>query len=363
VTAPPAEVEQAPVGPGGAATPHPARRRAATAVAARLGWLLLVVWVAVTVTFVLSRIVPADPARLAAGLQAGPEQVAEVRHVLGLDRPLPEQYARYIVGLAELDFGRSIQSRQPVAEDLKLYLPATLELVLASFAVYVVVGIAAGVVWAVWPRGVHAVAIRLLSIVGVAVPVFWVGLLLQLAFAARLNWLPVAGNLEYQSYGVPLRTGIGTVDALLAGNLAAFGNALEHLALPVATLVLGQLALAARLTRASLAHQLEQPYVRTARARGVAEWRVVLVDALRNALNPVVTMLGLQFGWLLGGTILVEVTFSWPGLGMYAFNSFRTFDYDPIMAITLITTIAFVLANELVGLIYPLLDPRMRETS
>lgn len=359
----PVQVERAPVGPGGAPAPRPARRRAATAVAARLGWLLLVVWAAMTVTFVLSRIVPADPARLAAGLQAGPEQVAEVRHVLGLDRPLPEQYGSYMVGLARLDFGRSIQSRQPVAEDLKLYLPSTLELVLAAFVVYVVLGVAAGVVWAVWPKGVHAVAIRLLSIVGVAVPVFWVGLLLQLVFAARLNWLPVAGNLEYQAYDVPLRSGVGTLDALLAGNLAAFGNALEHLVLPVTTLVLGQFALAARLTRASLAHQLEQPYVRTARARGVAEWRVVAVDALRNALNPVVTMLGLQFGWLLGGTILVEVTFSWPGLGLYAFNSFRTFDYDPIMAITLITTIAFVLANELVGLIYPVLDPRMREAS
>jgi peptide/nickel transport system permease protein len=336
--------------------------RGLRAVAARLGWLLLVLWAAVTVTFVLSRIVPADPARLAAGLQAGPEQVAEVRHLLGLDRPLPAQYASYLGGLARFDFGRSVQSRGPVLEDLKLYLPATLELVLAAFLVYAVLGVAAGVAWAVWPRGVHAVLIRLLAIAGVAVPVFWIGLLLQLLFAARLGWLPVAGNLEYERYGVPLRTGMGTADALLAGSLPAFGNALWHLVLPVTTLVIGQFALATRLTRASLEHQLRQPYVRTARARGVAEWRVVLVDALRNALNPVITMLGLQFGWLLGGTILVEVVFSWPGLGLYAYNAFRTFDYNPIMAITLIVTIAFVLVNELVGLVYPLLDPRLRES-
>jgi ABC-type dipeptide/oligopeptide/nickel transport system permease component len=213
----------------------------------------------------------------------------------------------------------------------------------------------------VWPRGPHAVLIRLVSIAGVAVPVFWIGLLLQLVFAARLGWLPVAGNLEYERYGVPLRTGMGTVDALTAGNLPAFGNALWHLVLPVTTLVIGQLALATRLTRASLDYQLGQPYVRTARARGVPERRVVLVDALRNALNPVVTMLGLQFGWLLGGTILVEVVFSWPGLGLYAYNAFRTFDYDPIMAITLIVTVAFVVVNELVGLVYPLLDPRLKE--
>lgn len=329
----------------------------------RLFWLLVVVWAAITITFVLSRIVPADPARLAAGLQAGPEQVAEVRALMGLDDPLPEQYVTYLSGLLQFDFGRSVQTRRPVLDDIVVFLPATLELVVSAFAIYVVLGIGLGIVWAVWPRGLHATLIRLACVSGVAVPVFWVGLLLQLVLASRLGWFPVAGNLAYDQFGIPLRTGAGTVDALLARDLAAFGNALWHLVLPVTALVIGQLAMATRMTRASLEAELRQPYIRTARARGVAERRVVIVDALRNALNPVVTMLGLQFGWLLGGTILIEVVFSWPGIGLYAFNAFRTFDYNPIMAMTIIITVAFVLVNEFVNSLYPVLDPRLREAS
>lgn len=345
---------QAPARPAG-------RRRGLAGLAARAFWVLVVVWAAVTITFVLSRIVPADPARLAAGLQAGPEQVAEVRRLMGLDRPLVVQYITYIGGLAQFDFGRSVQSRQPVLDDLRVFVPATLELVLTAFAIYAVLGVALGVVWAVWPRGPHAALIRLACVQAVAVPVFWLGLLLQLLFASRLGWFPVAGALDYGDHDLASVTGIGTLDSLLAGNVSAFTAALRHLALPVTALVLHQLALATRLTRSSLGEQLRAPYVRTARARGVPERRIVLVDALRNALNPVITMLGLQFGWLLGGTVLIEVVFSWPGLGLYAYNAFRTFDYNPIMAMTLIITVTFVLVNELVNAIYPVLDPRLRE--
>jgi peptide/nickel transport system permease protein len=327
----------------------------------RIGWLLVVVWAAVTVTFILSRIVPADPARLAAGMQAGPEQVAEVRRQLGLDRPLPEQYIEYVTGLVRGDFGDSVQTRGPVLDDLGTYLPATLELVVYSFILFAITGVALGVIWAVWPRGPHSWLIRVGSLIGAAVPVFWVGLVLQLVFGSRLGWFPIAGNLEYSRFDVPKRTGAGTVDALLALDAAAFANAAWHLVLPVMTIVVTQLALTTRLTRASLSEQLTRPYVRTARARGVRERRVVLVDALRNAANPVITMLGLQFGWLLGSTILIEVMFSWPGLGSYAFNAFRTFDYNPIMAITIVITIAFVLVNELVNVLYPRLDPRLRD--
>lgn len=346
--------QEAPARPAG-------RRRGWLGLLSRAFWVLVVVWAAVTLTFVLSRIVPSDPARLAAGLQAGPEQVAEVRSLMGLDRPLPAQYLTYLAGLARFDFGRSVQSRQPVLDDLRVFVPATLELVLTAFAIYAVLGVALGVVWAVWPRGPHALLIRLACVQAVAVPVFWLGLLLQLVFGSRLGWFPIAGGLDYGDYGVVSVTGMGTVDSLLAGDLAAFAAALRHLALPVTALVLHQLALATRLTRASLSEQLRAPYVRTARARGVRERRVVLVDALRNALNPVITMLGLQFGWLLGGTVLIEVVFSWPGLGLYAFHAFRTFDYNPIMAMTLIITVTFVLVNELVNALYPVLDPRLRE--
>lgn len=329
-------------------------------IASRLGWLLLVVWAAVSLTFVLSRIVPADPARLAAGLQAGPEQVAEVRRVLGLDKPLFTQYVDYVTGIARLDLGDSIQTREPVLADVQRYLPATLELVLTAFAIYAVLGVALGVLWALRPKGPLAALIGLASIAGAAVPVFWIGLVLQLTLGYKLGWLPISGSLDYFGSGVERVTGFTTVDALLAGNVAALGEAISYLVLPVTALVAGQLALATRLTRSSMAAELRRPYVRTARARGAGETRVALVDALRNALNPVITMLGLQFGWLLGGTILVEVVFSWPGLGLYAFNAFRTFDYNPILAITIITTVTFVLVNELVSLLYPVLDPRLR---
>lgn len=335
--------------------------RVALGLLTRVGWLLVVVWAAVSLTFVLSRVIPADPARLAAGLQAGPEQVAQVRHLLGLDRPLWSQYWEYVSGVARLDFGDSIQTRAPVLDDVAQALPATLELVIAAFVVYALLGVTLGVLWALRPRGLVSRLIGLGTIVGAAVPVFWIGLVLQVFLGAKLGWFPISGRLDYSAYGVPEVTGFSTLDALLAGNLPALGDALWHMALPVTALVASQLAIATRLTRASMSAQLRQPYVRVARARGASELRVVVVDALRNALNPVVTMLALQFGWLLAGTILIEVVFSWPGLGLYAFNAFRTFDYNPILAITIVTTVTFVVVNELVGLLYPVLDPRLRD--
>lgn len=347
---------------GAVGRPGPSRHRSALRTAVvRLFWLAVVIWAVITLTFFLSRVVPADPARLAAGLQAGPEQVAEVRRLLGLDRSLPVQYLAYMGGLLTFDFGRSVQTRGPVIDDVAVFLPATLELVILAAIGFSVIGIALGIVWAVWPRGLHSHVIRLVSVMAVAMPVFWIGLVLQIVFASRLGWFPIAGNLDYGAFDVPLVTGASTIDSLLAGDLTAFGSAVRHLVLPVSSLIIGQLALATRLTRASLSEQLRQPYVRSARARGVSERRIVIVDALRNAMNPVVTMLALQFGWLLGGSVLIEVVYSYPGLGLYAFNAFRTFDYNPIMAMTIVVTVAFVVVNEVTNSIYPLLDPRLRE--
>jgi ABC-type dipeptide/oligopeptide/nickel transport system permease component len=326
----------------------------------RLAWTVVVLLGIVTTTFLLSRVIPADPARLAAGIDAGPDQVAEVKRVMGLDQPVFVQFARYVAGLAHLDFGLSIQSRRPVTDDLATVLPATLELVLLSFFVYAVLGIALGILWSMRPRTLEALVIHLVSIGGVAVPVFWVALMFQLVFGTALGWLPVAGRLDSELQPPPDVTGLFTVDALLAGNLALFGSALRHLALPVAALVLHHLAVATRLTRASILEELDKPYVRSARARGLTRTKILFKHVLRNALNPVLSMLGVQFGRLLGGTLLVEIVFSWPGLGLYAFNSFRTFDYNPIIGIAIVTTIGFMLVNLLVDLLYPVLDPRIR---
>jgi len=326
----------------------------------RLWWLLVVVWTAVTLTFVLSRLIPADPARLAAGLQAGPEQVEEVRRQLGLDLPLNEQYFRYLFGVVKFDLGNSIQTRQPVVDDIFKYLPATLELVFAAFFTYAILGIVFGVLWARFPKSLGAKVLSVVTVLGVALPVFWIGLILQVIFAANLKWFPLAGNLPYAKYQVEFVTGMGTIDSLLSGNLPAFGFALKAMVLPVTALVISQFAVSTRLARSTMTDELKRQYVTAARARGSSEFKITIFDALRNALNPVITMLGLQFGWLLGGTILVEVVFSWPGLGLYAFNAFRTFDYNPILAITIVITITFVIVNELVSLLYPKLDPRLR---
>jgi len=341
--------------------PTPARRVLSTAraVGNRLFWLLVVAWAAVTVTFVLARVVPADPARLAAGLQAGPEQVEALRAQMGLDRPILVQYLDYLWSVVRLDFGDSLKSRQPVLNELAYVLPETLQLVLVSFLAYAVVGVALGVLWTVFPRGPLSGLIRLVSFAGAALPVFWLGMVLQAYFGSTLKILPISGT-GMSDFDVPRVTGFSLVDSLLAGNFAAFGSAAQHLVLPALTLLLSQLALATRLTRVSLDKELKKPYVRVVQARGVGGFGVVVVNALRNALNPVVTMLGLQFGWLLGGTIIVEVLFSWPGLGLYAFNAFSSFDYNAILAVTLVVTVAFVLVNELVTFVYPLLDPRLR---
>ena len=326
-----------------------------------VAWLLLVVLVAVSITFALSRIVPADPARLAAGLEAGPEQVEQVRQDLGLDDPVMVQYVRYVTGLARGDFGDSIRTRGPILDDVVESLPASLELIVVSFTIFASLGVLAGIVWAYWPRGVHAILLRAVAVAGSAVPVFWVGLLLQIILAARLGWFPVAGNLNHEAAGIAEVTGAGLLDALIAWSPSAMWEAARVLFLPVMTIVIHNIALTIALMRSSLADQLDQEYVRAARARGLSEWRVVMVDALRNALNPVVTMLGLQLGWLLGGVVIVEVIFSWPGIGLYAFSSFQSFDYNAIMAITVLATAGFVLVNALVGQIYPLLDPRIKE--
>lgn len=329
----------------------------------RLVWIIFVVLGVVTLTFFISRVIPADPARLAAGLTAGQEQVEEVRRNLGLDQPVYVQYGRYMAGLLQFDLGRSIQTRQPVWNDIKLFFPATLELVLVSFSIYVVLGLSIGVVWALYPDTLAATMAKGVSVMGSAIPVFWIGLVFQLIFGTRLGWLPIAGRLDLTAIPPPYVTGMYTIDSLVAGDFKLFWDAALHLILPVASLVLSLLALAARLTQAAVRDEMQQGYVRTARSKGLSEWVTLWRHVIKNALNPVLTMLGLQFGWLLGGTVLVEAVFSWPGIGLYAFESFKTFDYAPIQALAIVITFTFVFVNLLVDLIYPILDPRLRQTS
>ncbi len=310
-------------------------------------------------TFALSRLVPGDPARLAAGAQATPEMYEQIRREFGLDQPLPAQYWTYVTGLLQGDWGRSILSRRPVAEDLATYWPATLELVLVAMTIAVAIGVPLGVLAAVRSDRPADQVSRLVALLGVSVPAFWLAVLLQLFFGLRLGWLPVSGRLPALTDPPSHLTGLYLVDSLVTGHWDTAGAATRQILLPALTLSFPALATIMRFTRASLLETLGQDYVRTARAKGLVERGVVLRHALRNALSPTLTMIGLSFGWSMGGSVLVETVFDWPGIGLYATKSALTLDFMPIMGIALLYGVVFSLVNIAVDLSYGLLDPRI----
>jgi ABC-type dipeptide/oligopeptide/nickel transport system permease component len=331
-------------------------------VARRLGAAVLVLLVVITGTFLLSHAIPADPARAAAGLHAGVAQVRAVSHQLGLDQPLWDQYGTYMANVLRGNLGISYVSRTSIAPQLAAAVPATLELVVYSFLVCAIFGVIAGMGQAWWPRKVGTHLVRGTSILGTALPVFWFAIILQLVFAARLAWFPIESRLSSNTIPPPHITGFYTLDALLTGRWTTFGDAAAHLVLPVLSLVAWMFALTSRVAEKSFATELTRPYVQTAKARGVTSGRLLWRHVLRNALNPIITMLGLQFGWLLGGTILVEVVFSWGGIGSVMYTALQNFDYPVIEAVTLVSTIAFVVVNLCVDLLYPVIDPRIRSS-
>ncbi|TMF03649.1 MAG: ABC transporter permease [Chloroflexi bacterium] len=306
----------------------------------RLGWTVLILLLITVITFVLSRVVPANPVVMAAGLGATTEQVAEVRRVMGLDEPLPVQYERYMQGLARLDL--------------------TFELMLISFALYVLIAIPLGVMAAMRPGGLTDALIRTGSMLTSAVPVFWLAMILQVVFFARFGWLPSGGRLDVRASPPPLVTGFFTIDSLLAADSDQFLAVLKHLILPVTAIVLSLLAVGVRLTRATMLQELQQAYARTARSKGLKQSTILFRHVLKNALNPVISMLGIQLGYLLAWIILVETIFQCPGIGLYAYESFQGLDYSPIMALTLVFSCFFVVVNLITDLTYPVLDPRIK---
>lgn len=325
----------------------------------RISLTVVVLWVLTVITFTLSHIIPADPARLMAGPKAGPEALEKIRRRYKLDRPFPEQYLTYMARLFQGDFGMSMDSRRPVAQDLKEFFPATLELVAVAMGIAVVGGISVGVVAAAYRGGMMDHVSRLFSVAGLSMPAFWLGLLVQLLIYYKLGWLPFGERIcdDLAPFAHP--TGLFTIDAILAGRGDALVDCIKHLIMPATVLSLEPLAVIARLTRASMLEALLNDYVRTARAKGLTE-RVVLVrHALRNALLPTITMIGMQIGWSLGGSVLVEVIFNWPGVGRYAAKSILSADHNAVMAITLLIGGVYLLANVIVDILYSALDPRI----
>lgn len=322
--------------------------------------LMIPVLIGVTIlTFVLSNLLPGDPAREAAGRYATREQIEAVRERLGLNQPLPVQYARYIGRLLRGDLGESLNSRQEVRTELGRYFPATLELAIVAMTMAILIGIPLGVLTGAGRSPWVNSAVMFFSFLGVGMPVFWAGLIFQLVFYGKLDILPLSGRLSTQVVPPPPVTRMYTVDALIAGQGEVFLDALTHLILPALTLAIARVASVARITHASMVSVIRQDYIRTARAKGLAERYVLTRHALKNALLPTVTTVGLQIGWLLGGTILVENIYNWGGIGTYAWVGIFRLDIPVIMGITLITTLTFMLVNLLTDIAYTFLNPRI----
>jgi peptide/nickel transport system permease protein len=325
----------------------------------RLIFLCFVLFGLSLITFSLSRVIPGDPARLVAGPRASQESVEIIRERYNLNDPLVTQYINYIKGVVTLDFGESTSTRRPVADDLRQYLPATIELTIFAFVLSIIVGLPLGVISAVRPNSIIDAIGRVVSITGLAMPSFWLALMLQFAFFAKLGWLPDGQRLPVTTEPPGQITTMYTIDALLHGDFGLFWVVLQHLIMPSAVLAYGSLAVVTRMVRGGMLEVLNQDFVRTARAKGLTERIVVIRHALGNALLPTMTVLGLQVGLLFGGAVLVEIVFSWPGVGRYAVSAINGFDYNAIMGTTLLIAFLYVVVNLVVDVLYVIIDPRI----
>ena len=316
------------------------------------------------VAFVLTQLVPGDPVAANLGEQAAadPAVVQAFRERYGLDEPLPVQYWRYLTNLAQGDLGESLQNHQPVRQDLATFIPATAELAVLSTLIAVLVGVSFGVVAAVRRNRFTDHALRVLSLIGISMPTFWIALVALYLFFFRLGWFPGGDRVDPGVLAPPHKTGMYTVDALLAGQWGTAWQALHHLILPALVLAAYNVGLLTRYTRSAVLEVIENDYVRAARAKGLSETSVLLRHVLRAALPSVVTVIGLVFANVLTGTVLVETIFAWPGIGQYAYRSAVTLDLPAIMGVSLFVAGVYITVNFVVDVLYGVIDPRIRVT-
>jgi dipeptide transport system permease protein len=326
----------------------------------RLG-LVIPTFIGITLlTFAMIRLVPGDPIELLAGERGvTPERHAELRAQYGFDRPLLEQYWLYVKGIAQGDLGNSIVTRQPVLEEFFALFPATVELSLFAMLFAVAVGVPVGVLAAVRRGSVFDHTVMGAALTGYSMPIFWWGLLLIILFSGILGWTPVSGRISLLYFFEPV-TGFMLIDSLLSGEDGAFASALSHLVLPAIVLGTIPLAVIARQTRSAMLEVLGEDYVRTARAKGLSPSRVIGIHALRNALIPVITVIGLQVGVLFAGAVLTETIFSWPGIGKWLIDSISRRDYPSVQGGILLIATTVILVNLLVDVVYGLINPRIR---
>jgi peptide/nickel transport system permease protein len=311
------------------------------------------------VVFFMVRAIPGDPAQILLGQQASQEQVQQVRENMGLDKPIFVQYGLFLKDAIRGDLGDSIVTGRPVTTELMVRLPATFELVAFAMLIAILVGVPVGVISAVRQYSLLDKTTSVLALTGISMPIFWLAMILVVIFGVNLELLPFPGRLD-PTIGITAITGLVLVDSLLTLNFAGFWDGLLHLIMPALALGTIPMAVIMRMTRSSMLEVMHEDYVRTARAKGVVPWRVVSKHALRNAMLPTITVIGLQVGLLMGGAIITETIFSWPGIGLYAYNSISTRDYASIQGVVLYGALLFVLVNLIVDVLYAILDPRVR---
>jgi dipeptide transport system permease protein len=329
-------------------------------IATKLGLLIPTFFGVTLLTFSMVRLIPGDPVELMAGERGiAPERHAQLLAELGLDKPLLLQYFYYIVDVLTGDLGKSFVTKKPILVEFFTLFPATIELSICAILFALILGIPAGIIAAVRRGRVVDYTVMGISLTGYSMPIFWWGLLLIILFSVNLGWTPVSGRISLIYFFEPV-TGFMLIDTLLSGQEGAFRSALHHLVLP--TVVLGTIPLAviARMTRSAMLEVLSEDYIRTARAKGLRPWRVVAVHALRNAMIPVITVIGLQIGVLLAGAILTETIFSWPGVGKWLIESVRRRDYAALQGGILLIATFIILVNLIVDLLYALFNPRIR---
>ena len=330
---------------------------------ARVTTMLAMALLATLVVFLITNTVPGDPVLAQLGDQAAsdPAFVAQWRHDYGLDRPLWERYFIFLKGLSQGDLGRSIHSQRPVLDDIEEYTPATLELATVAFILTLIVGIPLGILAAVRRDSWIDHLARVVSLLGVSSPTFWLAFILLAVFYGYLQIAPGPGRLDPIALPPPTVTGFYLIDSALAGDWDTFQDAAAHLVLPSIVLAAATIGLITRTTRASMLEAVRQDYVRMGRAKGLRERRVILGHVLPNALVPVVTLGGLAYANLLTGAVLTETVFAWPGLGRYTFLSAAALDFPAIMAITLIVAVTYLVVNLITDISYAMLDPRVRQ--
>ncbi len=331
-------------------------------VVVRLGVSLLLILGVTLITFILTNLVPSNPAASALGERASsdPAAVAAFNTKYGLDKPLPQQYVIYLSRLAQLDFGDSTQTHNPVAKDLGSAFPATAELALTALITASVLGVGLGLWAALRQRKFVDQAVRVVSIIGISTPTFWLALIVYYLLFYKLGWFPGSGRLDPQFTPPKDHTGFYTIDALIAGRPKVFWNAVGHLILPASVLVLYTVGLLARFARTAVLDVLGNDYITAARAKGLSARRVTFGYILRGALLPILTVVGLTFGSLLSGAVLTETVFAWNGLGQYAFKAATTLDLQAIMGVGIVVGVTYIAINFVVDLLYGVIDPRVR---